>query len=75
MPVWRFPPVMTSPHLGVSDTAWEHRVSCARRGKTDASWQDFLYGLVPQELAERLRDRQGLSPLRQKATGSVPRWG
>jgi hypothetical protein len=75
MPVGRFPPVMASSHLCVSDAAWGYRVSCALRGKTDASRQDLLYGLVSQELAEYMCACKGLSPLRQKATGSLPRWG
>jgi hypothetical protein len=75
MPVGRFPPVMASPHLCVSDAAWASRVPYAQRGKTDASRTDFLYGLVSQELAEHMGDCEGLSPLRRKATGSLPRWG
>jgi hypothetical protein len=63
MPVWRFPRLMASPHLCVSEAVWGHRVPYARRGKTDASRKDFLYGLVSQELAEHMRDCKGLSPL------------
>ncbi len=47
----------------------------ARRGKIDASRQDFRCGLCSQEVAERMRDSQGLPALRQKVTGGAPPWG
>jgi hypothetical protein len=46
----------------------------SRRGKIDASRQDFLCGLFSQEVTERMRDSQGLPALRQKVTGGAPLW-